>query len=208
MNSLTQASALVPARSNSKESVQPLMDLVERMDLSSLIEALILPKDEESYSFNLVGIVQHFSGKKPPPVKEITTGVVETFRELQELNEASDKHEGEGLNILKRIAKWGIKRIVKYVFKLAFRMITQFARWIFKKIIVNGVKALVEWVVRPVLMEALGFIGVNPELWPFIAIAGGVTALGYTGWKMFFAEPKDATPGKIGDESADALSKT
>jgi lysozyme len=47
------------------------------------------------------------------------------------------------------------------------------------------------------LMEILGFVGINPELWPFIAIAGGVTAIGYSGWKMFFDKPKDSTDTKI-----------
>jgi len=178
------------------------------MDLEDLIAALILPKDEKSYSFNLVGIVRHFATKPKVPTEQITAGAIETLREMQELNEAGEKHEDSGFDILKSIAKWGFKKIVKFVLRLAFRLMLNFARWIFREILVNGIKALVEWVVRPLLMEALGFIGVNPELWPFIAIGGGVVALGYTGWKMFFSKSKDSTPSKIKDASAESLAAT
>src|SRR5271167_4349962 len=113
MVSLADAASLVPAREH-EESLQPLMDSIASMDLSELLNILVLPKDEESYASNLSGIVKHFQKKSAPPLKEITAGVVETFRELKELDEDADAHGDEGLHILKRIAKWGFKRIVKY----------------------------------------------------------------------------------------------
>jgi lysozyme len=199
MNTLSAATALVPYREpQDTGSMQSLIDSVSSMSLADLLDALVLPSDGEEYASNLVGVVQHYSKKASLPMKEITAGVIETFRELKELNEDADAHGDEGLNLLKRIAKWGITRIVKYVFKLALKLMYKFARWVFKKILINGIKALVEWVVRPVLMSALEFIGFNPELWPFIAIAGGVAGLGYAGWKMFFS--------KSADDKTDAVS--
>jgi len=199
MNSLTQAAALVPAPVQ-EESAQPLMDSMEYMDLEDLIAALILPKEAESWQFDLAGIVQHFRKKPKVPTEEITAGAIESLREMQELNEAGAKHEDTGFSIIKRIAKWGFKKIVKWVFKEAFKLIYKIAKWVFKKIIVNGIKALVEWLVEPMLEAILGFLGINVELWPFLAIGGGVAALGYTGWKMFFDKPEDSTAAKVGQK--------
>lgn len=214
MNTLSAATALVPYREqNDITSVQSLIDSISSMSLSDILDALVLPKDAEDYATNLGGVVQRFQSKKSsaPPLKEITAGVIETFRELKELNEDADAHSDEGLHLLKRIAKWGIKRIVKYVFKLAFKLMYKFARWVVKKILINGIKALVEWVVRPVLMTALEFIGVNPEIWPFIAIAGGVAGIGYAGFKLFFDQPapsKVDAMGNVIDSTASDVTDT
>jgi GH24 family phage-related lysozyme (muramidase) len=201
MNSLVAASSLVPGR---KELLQPLEDQVARMDLSEILSTLVLPKDEQLYANNLVGVIQRFKKKDDVPKKELTTGVIESFREYLGLKEAAEGHQNEGISILKRIAKWGLKRIVKWLFKTAFRLMYRFTRWVFKEVITRGVKALVEWVVRPVLMSALEFIGVNPEIWPFIALAGGVAAIGFAGWNMFFAKPKDSKVSTVASK-ADSL---
>ena len=201
MNSLVSASSLVPSR---KELIQPLEDQISSIGLDKLITTLILPPDEEVYTTNLVGVVQHFKKKDDVPTKELTTGVIETFREYIGLKQMAEDHQDAGISILKRIAKWGIKRIVKWVFKFVFKMMYRFARWVFKEVITRGVKALIEWVVRPVIMSALEFIGFNPELWPFIAVAGGVAGIGIAGWNMFFAKPKDSKLDTVASK-ADSL---
>src|SRR5882672_8120400 len=205
MNSITDAASLVPTPKYGKEdSSKDLEDLVDTADLPELLGALASPEVEERLE-GMPGLTTQYRKKQSPPLAAITLGVVETFREMQDLNEAFSSYEDEGIHLLKRVAKWGIRRIVKYVFKLALKLMVRFTKWIFKKIVVQGLKALVEWVVRPVLMEALGFIGVNPELWPFIAIAGGAVGLGYAGWKMFFDKPDGAKTSAISPDADDFL---
>jgi muramidase (phage lysozyme) len=205
MNSLIDATALVPTpKDNTRYSTKDLEDQVHNADLPELLGVLAIPEVEEHLP-GVRGLATKYQKKQSLPLAALTTGVIETFREMQDLNEKFANFEDEGIHLLKRVAKWGVHRIVKYVFKLAFKMMVKFARWIFKKVIVQGLKALVEWVVRPILMEALGFIGVNPELWPFIAIAGGVAGIGFAGWKMFFDKPDTSKTSSVSQNADDFL---
>jgi hypothetical protein len=72
---------------------------------------------------------------------------------------------------IKKVIKWLLKKLLKVAFKVIRKLVTS--------LIKNIVKTIIRFVVRPVLMGALEFIGVNPELWPFVAIAGGIAAVGY-----------------------------
>jgi lysozyme len=207
MNSLTDAAALVPTpRERTSDSTKDLEDQIDNADLSTLLAALETPAVEEHLTEGVQGLVNKYQKKQSPPLAAITLGVVETFREMQDLEEKFSNVEGEGIHLLKRVAKWGIHKIVKYVFKLALKLTLKFVRWIVKKVIVQGLKALVEWVVRPILTEALGFIGVNPELWPFIAIAGGVAGIGLASWKMFFDKPASDKTDSIDPTTDEFLS--
>jgi hypothetical protein len=201
MNSLVSASSLVPSR---KELIQPLEDQISSIGLDKLITTLILPPDEESYTTNLVSVVQHFKKKDDVPTKEITTEIVESFREYYGLKQKAEGVQREGIDILQRLASWGVKRVVKWMFKTAFRLMLRFTRWVFDKIIRRGVTALIDWVVRPILTVALDFLGINVELWPFIAIAGGVAGIGIVGWNMFFSKPKESKVTTVASK-ADSL---
>jgi lysozyme len=201
VNSLISATALVPAKK--ERSVQPLVDAVQGMSLDDILAALVLPRDHEEYTANLSEMVTRTTRKKSPtPLKEITEGALETLREMQELSSKTDDASDSTWDALVDIAKDALWDFVKDLFIDILESCLDLAEWVFDEIIMGGIDFLVDWLIEPILTEALGFIGLNPELWPFVAVGAAAGGLIYGGYKLFFGE-KDTKAASNVSKAAD-----
>ncbi|QBX06669.1 tail protein [Burkholderia phage BcepSaruman] len=96
--------------------------------------------------------------------------------------------------VKKRLKKW-FWRFLRKVLKKAVRILWNAARWIIE----NTFRAIIRLLVRPLIVGVLELIGLNPELWPFIAVAGGIAVGGWWAWNKFFGDKAHDTTGTIVD---------
>lgn len=208
MPTLMEATALVPFREPRVErerSVGP----TTFMELRSFIDNVIVPQEQEKRQFmasTFQGAVQHFSsrGAEQEDWDKIKEAAAEAYKQQAVEDDDDEEHwVSKGDSLLKRVVKWAVKKLAKWVVKTAVKALFRFVTWIVKDIIYRGLIGLVEWMVRPVLMEVLGFIGLNPELWPIIAVLGGAAVLGYAAWDLFFKDKKPSLNDLTDAERAD-----
>jgi hypothetical protein len=195
MVSMVDALALVPPKAQEPEAKEEsearssLEAHIQHMPLEDLIKYTMVPdeSDRPLIVWTFEGIADHFQRKQQETdIKAIAKGALEEMRFEQEIGEDAAHDAAKGESLIQRIAEWSIKKIVKWLIKMVWKAVWKIVKWVIKKVVVNAIKGLLEWVVRPALMGILEFVGVNPELWPFIAALGGAVALGYMIWDKFF----------------------
>jgi len=202
MASLMDAARLVPLK---KEQ-----DFQEYKNLDEVMERIVFPPNEQS-----TGVTSKFSSVVPWMLHEVrqreederifaTKGALEFMNIEGELgkNEPSlfDRfvHWAED-----KVEHWIEKHIKKFIYKKVREYLFKSVRWITEKIIKKSIQIMIEWVVEPVLEVILGFIGINPELWPFVAVAGGLVALGvflyekFTGSSAQLSKTKGTLPHEV-----------
>jgi hypothetical protein len=205
------AQALVPSPYEDEETGPAVPDETRwaSIDLDEFVSKVIVPGDDqqESISNTFQGLVSFYATKysTEDDVKDITVGAMASLKEIQHLKDEASKTSAKGSSLISRLIKKGLIRIVKWLLKKAIGTIVRFATWAFRRIVIGGIEGLLEWVVRPVLMEVLGFIGLNPELWPVIAAIGGVAALGYGAYKMFFQDKGSNDVKDLSDDEREDL---
>lgn len=193
--SLMDAAALVP----SPYEDEPGPDVVgaSYMSLSEFVAAVIVPKEEtrQDVARTFGDFVQFFSQSYTleDDTKEVTIGALKSIKQVAHLRDEAQKQHHQGESLVARLIKKGLIKVVKWVLKKVFFGVVRIAFNAFRSIITWGIEGLMEWLVRPVLMEVLGFIGLNPELWPLVAAIGGLAALGYGVYKMFFEDKNDTS---------------
>ena len=162
------------------------------MPLEDLIEYTMVPKEEDRpfITWTFEGIVEHYGRKArgDDDLDVISKAALQQIEIENRMSSDAVAQASTGIEMLKHIAKWGIKRVVKWLVKQLWRGVFRIAKWIIKKVVTNAVRGVLDWVVRPLLMTALDFVGLNPELWPFVAAIGGVATLGYFLYDKFFAK--------------------
>jgi hypothetical protein len=177
------------------------------MDVNDFVSKVIVPPEEQrtSVTNTFQDFVAFYSAKfsTEDDLRDTSRGAIESLKEIHHLKEVAAKQSADGHSLIGRLVKKGLIRIVKWVLKKAIRTVVRMASWAFRRIIIGGIEGMLEWMVRPVLMEVLGFIGLNPELWPFVAALGGIAALGYGAYKLFFDKSSDNTKDLTDDERQD-----
>lgn len=120
-----------------------------------------------------------------------TLGALSTLDEVQDAHLADAREKHKGLGVVKKVVKWAIKKIVKWALKKAVMFVGDLLFTVVRQILVRGVLLLSEFLVEPALAAILGFVGLNVELWPVLAIAAGVAGfagLGYYIYDKFFSK--------------------
>lgn len=196
MVTMVDALALVPPKAHEPEDAKEekaahssLDAHIQHMPLEDLIQYTMVPDEHNRplIVWTFEGIADHFQRKQQETdIKEIAKGALEEIKFEQEIGEDALHEAAQGESMLQRIAEWSIKKIVKWLIKMVWRAIWKIVKWVIKKVVINAIKGLLEWVVRPALISVLEFVGLNPELWPFILAFGGAVAFGYMIWSKFF----------------------
>jgi hypothetical protein len=112
-----------------------------------------------------------------------TIGAIEIFNKYERLK----KEKSDFLDILLR------KIATKILWGITKRLVTSLVRpvvWLVRDILWQGLKGLTRTLIEPILTEVLGFIGINPELWPVFAILGGIGGAGWLIYDAFFKTNK------------------
>ena len=204
MVTLADAAALVPYK-----EPEPEDDLLgrglelARMKLSDLLDILVVPRQEErdtlEWTFESIG--RHYGQRKEDKAffDAIGRATIEEAEDDEAVEERAAKQRKQGSSFLSKVARWLFKRIMKWGLKQVLKLALRAIRWVIKEVVVRAVEMVIDWTVRPILTGILEFIGVNPELWPFVAVIGGLAALGYVIWDKFFnvsgaAVPEPVTP--------------
>lgn len=222
--SLMDAAALVPSPYEDEQDATALAPAQESspdiehdnkwayMEVDDFVSKVIVPPEEqrEGLARTFQDFVAFYSTKfdTEDDVRDVARGALESLKQVHHLKEEAAKQSADGHSLIGRLVKKGLVRIVKWVLKKAIRTVVRFASWAFRRIIIGGIEGLIEWMVRPVLMEVLGFIGLNPELWPVIAVLGGVAALGYGAYKMFFEDKSADNTKALSDEEREDLAES
>jgi lysozyme len=213
MASMDDALALVPPKQptapDPKTDDKDLsLTRLRLMPLEDLIEYSIIPKDEDQPFIvsTFEGIAAHFTNKSKDDVDlEVITKVALQEMQLEDHLAAEVESDGEqGINLLRKIADWGIKRTVKWLIKQMWKGVFRITKWLIKKVVTNAVRGVLEWIIRPVLMAALDFIGLNPELWPFVAALGGIAGVGYFLYDKFFTPSTEGPNPQAEADKAEA----
>ena len=212
--SLSDAAALVPSpyedEAPADESKEPKS--WSYMSVPDFISGVIVPPEEKrsdiARSFkDFVSLFTQSQGEEDD-VKELTRGALASIKQISGLKNEAAKQDHDGTNMVQRLIEKGLIKVVKFVLKKVLKGVARFVLSMFRRIIVWGMEALIDWVVEPMLVTILELIGVNPELWPFIAIAGGIIGLGYGAYKMFFDDTGPSTSGLPPDETKESLDAT
>jgi muramidase (phage lysozyme) len=131
-------------------------------------------------------------------------GVLEDL-EFGEALDAQKALAEEGDSLMMRIAKWAVEKLMKFAVGIVWKSVWWLIKWVFDKIIMGGIKLLLEYLVRPLFTEIIGFIAFNPEVWPLVALgtlgAVGIGALVFD--KLF--KKGTADPAEEKDTFNDAL---
>lgn len=210
MATMEDALALVPpkAEDEPKPGSDDLLDPERRLELMPLedfIDYVMVPPEEEQplLVWTFEGLVEHFvnCAKGDDDLSEITKGAMleDAYDEKMAYETAREAAEGESL--LQKVAEWGVKKVIRLLFKMLLKGVYRLISWFIKEVVYRAITGLVEWLIRPVLMEALGFIGLNPELWPFIAALGGLAAFAYLVYDKLNPKDKETLAGEGTDES-------
>lgn len=115
-----------------------------------------------------------------------TIGAIEILNKYERLKEKKSSFLDILLRKLSTKILWGITR----------RLVTSLVRpvvWLVRDVLWEGLKGLTRTLIEPVLTEVLGFLGINPELWPVVAILGGIGGAGWLIYDAFFKTNKHKT---------------
>jgi hypothetical protein len=200
------ATALVPFR-EPKDTLDrdDARSATSYMEIQAFIHRIIIPAEEERSNmvWSFQGVADYVTQKKQnkEETRELARRALSHAQDQDDSND--DSTEFKGKSLLERFAEWALKKVVKFVVKTAVKAVFRFARWILRDIIFKGIEGLVEWVARPVLMEVLEFVGMNPELWPVVLALGGGAALGYAAYDLFF---KKSGSDSLGSATPDSVS--
>jgi muramidase (phage lysozyme) len=204
---LTQALSLVPPREQKNDDsgafANPHMQYLSAEDVHHIISLRAPHMDMQTVEFTLPKIMEFYSQKsanddniedafralengneiRGATMQDDNLEIVKAMHgvlEDLEFGEALDAQEAlanEGDSLMMRIAKWAVKKLMKFAVKIVWKSVWGLIRWVFDKIIVGGIKLLLEYLVRPLFTELLGFIAFNPEVWPLVAL-GTLGAVG------------------------------
>ncbi len=191
MTTLADAAAFVPPKESEPEDNLLSQGVnLARMGLHELLEIMVVPsaEDQQTLEFTFEGIGEYFGKRKEDKAFLEVVGEVtkEEDEEQDEELEEAEHQKKKGASVMGRIAKWLFQKVIKWGFKQVIKLALRAVRWIIKEVVVRAVEMVIDFLVRPVLTGVLEFIGVNPELWPFVAIFGGVAALAYLAWDKLF----------------------
>jgi hypothetical protein len=200
------AAALVPSPYEDNLQTQP--EGWSLMDLPTFISKVIVPPEDaqEGMLSTFSDFVAFYASKftVEDDVRSVTRGALASLKQVQFLKDEAARQSAEGHSLIGHLVEKGLGAIVRQVLKTVIGMVVDFSVYAFRTIIVGGIEGLLEWMVRPVLMEVLGFIGLNPELWPVVALLGGVALVGYGAYKLLF-EDKDDVTGDVSDADRDRI---
>jgi hypothetical protein len=201
MVTLADAAALVPQKPRAEEEEKgPAF-----MDMDDLINIMIVPdkEDHEHVQWTWEGIGKAFAKHDDETIRAaITKGALDELDFEAAIARTQRRDSERSSNILKWLASKAVTTLWKYLVKRVWKGIFSICKWIIKKVVKFAVRGLVNWVVRPVLTGILDFVGVNPELWPFVAAAGGVAAVGWLIYDKWFSGTQPSTP-EADEDAAD-----
>jgi lysozyme len=190
MQSLMDAASLVPFKEPDVTEGQAMASM-KSMSLDDLLDIMVVPnaanRPTVEWTFEALG--SYHSAKLSNAEKDdIVKAMMESTDIIEEVKkqERKDFFVNLGKTLIKAIIKRTIKKVLKTVIKRIIRYVAEAVLDVIEDVVRFAVRGVIEWLIRPLFMGVLEFIGVNPELWPFIAIAGGVAALAWYVYDKFF----------------------
>jgi lysozyme len=199
MQTLMDAASLVPFKESQDLDEDRIMASLSEMPLDDLLDIMVLPNEKNSptveWTFEALG-EYHSSQLTGAEKDDIVKAMLESVDIIEEVKkrERADFFKNLGKKLIKKIIEHTVKKVLKTVIKRIVRFALE-ALWdVVETVVRYAIRGVLEWLIRPIFMGVLEFIGVNPELWPFIAIAGGVAALAWFVYDKFFKGTSTGSP--------------
>jgi hypothetical protein len=197
MTTLADAAALVPQKEpEPDDDLLSASPTLASMGLDKLLEVMVVPREDEqeTLEWTFEGLGDHFGKRKEDSafLKFIGEFTIQEDDDddREDLREAEERHKGK--SFIAKAVHWLFKRVIKWGFKQVMKLALRAIRWVIREVVVRGVEMVIDFLIRPVLTGVLEFIGVNPELWPVVAVLGGAAALAWLVWDKLF---KNGGPG-------------
>lgn len=199
MQTLMDAASLVPFKESDDMNEAGIMASLSEMPLDDLLDVMVLPNDKNrptvEWTFEALG-EYHSSMLSDADKKDIVEDMLEMVNIVEEMKQRQDKEfwENLGKKIIKAIIQKTVKKILKEVIKRIVRYVAEATLDVIEDVVRYAIRGILEWIIRPIFMGLLEFIGLNPELWPFIALAGGAAALAWFVYDKFFKGDSSGSP--------------
>ena len=201
MQTLMDAASLVPFKEpNDLDDEDRIMASLGEMPLDDLLDVMVVPNDKNrptvEWTFESLG-EYHSSQMTDAERQDIVQAMMQSADIIEEMKKQDRKNffVELGKKIIKHIIEGTVKKAIKTVLKRIARYILDAVLDVIEDVVRFAIRGVIEWLVRPIFMGLLEFIGVNPELWPFIAIAGGVAALAWYAYDRFFKNSGESLGG-------------
>lgn len=199
MQTLMDAASLVPFKESEDLDEDRIMASLSEMPLDDLLDIMVVPNEKNSptveWSFESLG-AYHSSKLTGAEKDDIVKAMIESVDIIEEMKkrERADFFQNLGKTLIKSIVERTVKKVLKTVIKRIVRYALE-ALWdVVETVVRYAIRGVVEWLIRPVFTGILEFIGVNPELWPFIAAAGGAAALAWYAYDKLFKDSSIGSP--------------
>lgn len=199
MQTLMDAASLVPFKESEDLDEDRIMASLGEMPLDDLLDIMVLPNEKNSptveWTFEALG-EYHSSQLTDLEKDDIVKSMMESVDIIEEVKkrERADFFKSLGKKLIKSIIERTVKKVLKTVIKRIIRYALE-ALWdVVETVVRYAVRGVVEWLIRPIFTGILEFVGVNPELWPFVAVAGGIAALGWLVYDKLFKGASTGLP--------------
>jgi lysozyme len=199
MQTLMDAASLVPFKESDDIDEAGIMASLSEMPLDDLLDVLVLPNDKNrptvEWTFEALG-EYHSSQMTDAEKQDIVQLMLNSADIVEEVKKQQTKEmfENLGKKLIKHIIEGTIKKVIKTVIKRIVRYVAEAVLDVIEDVVRFAIRGVVEWLIRPIFMGLLEFIGLNPELWPFIAILGGAAALAWFVYDKFFKGESTGAP--------------
>lgn len=126
---------------------------------------------------------------------QVTREAINTVDALRDAEEGILKESEEGLSLIERFIKWGLKKTIKWVLKEVIWRSVKFVLKYTMALISDVFDFILEEFIEPVLAITLDFALANPITAALLAI-GGAVGVGYMLWKKLWGPEATGTPAK------------
>jgi muramidase (phage lysozyme) len=205
---LTDALTLVPPRHEREEVTQSTPHLA-LMPLEDLQEFLRAPeRDAAAFQLALPSIFEFFGkrGKATNEAKYAMQGVMEELAYEEAIAE-EERNMNRGDSMLRGIAKWAVKKTMRFAANLIWKAIWRLTKWLIKEVVGGAIRLMFRWLVAPA-MELFADFLLTPPGWIVAAAIGGALVGGYAIYKLFFEQQKsNDIPKPTKDEFEEAADR-
>lgn len=205
---LTDALTLVPPRRERDDEVDMQQSRLALMPLEDLQEFLRSPeRDTVLFEYALPSIFRFFSkrGQADSEAAHAMRGVMEELA-FDDAMADEERKVNRGDSLLKRIAEWGVKKVMRFAASLIWKAIWRMTKWLIKEVVGGAVRLMLRWLVAPA-MELFADFLLTPPGWVVAAAIGGAIVGGYAIYKLFFDQHVSEVPKPTKDEFDEAADR-
>lgn len=187
------ATALVPFKDQGTDNRMEDAALSE-MSLDDLLDVMVVPNEKNQptveWTFEALGTWYSIANTMKAAEKDIIAEFQEMMDIVDEVKRDLEWEEikKSGKRLIRHVVEWTVKKILKEVIWRIIDYVVDAVIDVTMDVLEFSIRGMLDWLIRPVFMGVLDFIGLNPELWPFLALAGGVAALGWFIYDKLFSK--------------------